>query len=58
MLHPLDPLTTNELATAIATLRGAGLLTDGHRLVSLTLAAPAKCAEHWSAAAASGERAE
>ncbi|MBS1881904.1 MAG: primary-amine oxidase [Actinobacteria bacterium] len=40
--HPLDPLSAEELERAVTIMRGAGLLSDGVRIVLLELAEPDK----------------
>ncbi len=42
--HPLDPLTADELRTAVSLLRSECGVADGHRVVTVTLAEPAKAA--------------
>ncbi len=55
-MHPLDPLTADELARSIAILRERGDLSDRHRLIRLVLDEPAKDATHWQADANADER--
>ncbi|HEX5725711.1 MAG TPA: primary-amine oxidase [Longimicrobiaceae bacterium] len=40
--HPLDPLTANELRTAVEVLRAAGRVTDESAIATLELREPAK----------------
>lgn len=41
-VHPLDALTPPEIVSAVALLREANHLTDGDRIVSLSLVEPDK----------------
>ena len=57
MPHPLDPLTRDELAGAVAALRESGLPGAGQRSVSLALHEQGKERSDWDAAAlAAGRR--
>ena len=56
MPHPLDPLSRDELASAISALRGAGALTDGRRLVSLVLHEAVKHESDWDPGTIADER--
>ena len=53
-MHPLDPLTADEISQVAATLRGRRGVADGWRYASIELAEPAK--DQLPAAEASGAR--
>jgi primary-amine oxidase len=55
-MHPLDPLTADELAHAVAILRRHGALGDDHRLITLVLDEPPKDEAHWRADLVGAER--
>ncbi|MEQ1785901.1 MAG: primary-amine oxidase [Acidimicrobiales bacterium] len=42
LLHPLEPLTADEITAAVAAARATGRLTDAARFSTVTLAEPAK----------------
>jgi Cu2+-containing amine oxidase len=43
MAHPLDPLTADEIAAAVAAVRATGRLTDAAWFSTITASTPDHC---------------